>query len=372
MAHFAVKTKIGLKQMLFRFIALYYLKYFCIVFSALELFFVVIDTLQYVDKLPDSANLLVLYIFYDCIYAMSYTLPISLALSAILFLIHLLKTNQLTALLALGYSRLKILFSVIVVCVFITCVHIGINCTPLAYALERVELIVHNQTLLNVRTDIFLKFENKYIYMGKIYPLEDGGARVENIKIFELDSLELRHYYSAKSGFFVNDRWQLNDVSLMSITPHLEIGKKALNKEEIAQLELLKGFRPKVLDTFAKDKPRVSIPDAIDTLRISLKQGTSSTKMRAIIYALVIAPFFVPLSILIVATFIPSLARYENLAMLGFSCALGMLMIWGLFFSFAEFSTAGLLQPEMGVLAPFLVLFGLAMHFLRKINTKFI
>lgn len=358
--------------MLFRFVALYYLKYFCIIFSALELFFVTIDTLQYVDKLPDSANLLVLYIFYDCVYAMSYTLPISLALSAILFFINLLKTSQLTALLALGYSRLQILFPVIVVCMCFTCAHIGLNCTPLAYALERVELIVYNQTLLNVRTDVLLKFDNKYIYMGKIYPLEDGGARVENIKIFELDSLELRHYYSAKSGFFVDDKWRLSDVSVISIAPHLEIGKKVLDREEIAELELLKGFRPKVLDTFAKDKPRVSILDALDTLFISMKQGTSSTKMRAIIYALAIAPFFVPLSILIIATFIPSLARYENLAMLGFSCALGVLIIWGLFFSFAEFSTAGLLQPEMGVLFPFFILFALALYFLRKINTKFI
>ena len=166
--------------------------------------------------------------------------------------------------------------------------------------------------------------------------------------------------------------WRLSDVSLISIEKHLEIGKKALSRQEIAELDLLKGFRPKVLDTFTKDKPRASILDAIDTLRISIKQGGSSTKMRAIIYSLVIAPFFVPLSILIIAAFIPSLARYENLALLGFSCALGALMIWGLFFSFAEFSTAGLLQPEMGVLAPFFMLFVLALYFLRKINTKFI
>ncbi len=365
------KIKRGL-AMLFRFIVLHYLKYFCIIFSALELFFVTIDTLQYIDKLPDSANLLVLYIFYDCVYAMSYTLPISLALSAIIFLINLLKTNQLTALLALGYSRLRILSPVVAMCVFFTCAHIGLNCTPLAYALEQVELIVHNQTLVNVRTDVLLKFDDKYIYMGKIFPLEDGGARVENIKIFELDSLDLRQHYSAKSGVFVNNQWRLSDVDLVSISPQLKIGSKAIDKQEIARLELLKGFRPKVLDTFAKDKPRVSIIDAIDTLRISIKQGTSSTKMRGIIYALAIAPFFVPLSILIIASFIPSLARYENLAILGFSCVLGVLMVWGLFFSFAEFSTAGLIQPEMGVLAPFLILLGFTLHFLRKINTKFI
>ena len=358
--------------MFFRFIITYYLKYFFIIFLALELFFVAIDTLKYVDDLPDSANLFILFLFYDSIYAMSYTLPISLVLSAIMFLITFLKSNQLTALLALGYSRLQILKPVVLVASLITCLHIGLDCTSFAYAQESAESIVSNQAVLNTRQDVLLKFDNKYIFMGKIYPLENGGAKAERIKIFELENRELRSYYEAKTALFVDDVWRLDDVAYLVINDKLELGSTALTKIALPQLEVLKGFRPKVLDTFSQDKPTVSILDAIDTLFISFEQGTNTIKMRAILYALVIVPFFVPLSIFIIAAFIPSLARYGNLALISFACLVGALIIWGLFFSFSELSISGILQPELGVLLPFFILFCVSMYFLRKINTKFI
>ena len=208
--------------------------------------------------------------------------------------------------------------------------------------------------------------------MGKIYPLENGGAKAEHIKIFELENRALRSYYEAKTAVFANDVWRLSEVAYLLIGEELELGKSALTKTELTQLEVLKGFRPKVLDTFSQDKPTVSVLDAIDTLFISFEQGTNTTKMRAILYALVIVPFFVPLSIFIIAAFIPSHARYGNLALISFACVVGALVIWGLFFSFSELSISGILQPEIGVLTPFIILFGVSMYFLRKINTKFI
>ena len=182
----------------------------------------------------------------------------------------------------------------------------------------------------------------------------------------------MRSYYEAKTALFVDDVWRLDDVAYLVINDKLELGSTALTKIALSQLEVLKGFRPKVLDTFSQDKPTVSILDAIDTLFISFEQGTNTIKMRAILYALVIVPFFVPLSIFIIAAFIPSLARYGNLALISFACIVGALIIWGLFFSFSELSISGILQPELGVLLPFFILFCVSMYFLRKINTKFI
>lgn len=51
--------------MLIRFVGFYYLKYFLIIFLGLEGFFLAIDTLKYIEELPDSANLLILFLFYD-------------------------------------------------------------------------------------------------------------------------------------------------------------------------------------------------------------------------------------------------------------------------------------------------------------------
>ena len=61
--------------MIFRFVGVYYLKYFFIIFLGLEGFFLAIDMLKYVDELPDSANLLILFLFYNGIFALTYTLP---------------------------------------------------------------------------------------------------------------------------------------------------------------------------------------------------------------------------------------------------------------------------------------------------------
>ena len=51
-----------------RYIGGLYLKYLFVLFVSLECFFVAIDLVKYLDELPNSANLVVLLVFYDFIY----------------------------------------------------------------------------------------------------------------------------------------------------------------------------------------------------------------------------------------------------------------------------------------------------------------
>ena len=74
-------------------------------FFALELFFISIDSLKYLDQFPNSANLIVLFFVYDFLYALNYTLPIAILLATIVFYLSLVKNNQYSAFLALGYSK---------------------------------------------------------------------------------------------------------------------------------------------------------------------------------------------------------------------------------------------------------------------------
>ncbi len=62
------------------FVASYYLKFCLTILVALEFFFIGIDSLQYAEKFPSAANLIVLFFVYDGLYALNYTLPISLLL----------------------------------------------------------------------------------------------------------------------------------------------------------------------------------------------------------------------------------------------------------------------------------------------------
>lgn len=338
----------------FLFIGKNYMKYFFIIFLALEMFFLGADTIKYADKLPDSANLIILFFFYDALYAFNYTLPLSLVLGSILFYINFLKSSQLSALLALGYSRRKILSPLLILSSLIICGYIGLNATPFVYAQEKAEVIVNKNALQNAQEDIFVKYNQDYVYFQKVYPLLN---RAENIKVFELNNGELTTFIQANKATFQGDYWVLENAELIKIDNNrFSFNEEVLEHKQIKQLKILKNFRPKVLDTFSKDKPTVSIIDAIVSAKILISQKIDFEKVRAILYSFIIVPLFVPLTIIIIASYIPSLARYGNLALLTFGLVIFSLMVWGAFFSISKLSISGIMHPELGILIPFAIL----------------
>lgn len=357
--------------MIFRFVGFYYLKYFLIIFLGLEGFFLAMDTLKYVDELPDSANLLILFLFYDGVFALTYTLPISLVLCSIMFYMAFLKTSQLTALMALGYSRRQILFPLLFISSLLTAGFVGLNSTSFAYAKEYAEAIIY-QNAQNIRENLLLKNDNQYIFVRKLYPLLNGEARAEGLKVFVLDDeRKLCAYHEAKEATFENNTWILKNAKSMDIDGTLTLGEPAITLSLKETLEILRGFSSKVLETIAQDKPLASVVDALASFRIAYKQGVSSDKIRAILYGLVIVPFFVPLCVAIIAYYIPSLPRYGNLALISFASIIGALAVWGVFFSFSQLSVAGLVYPEFALLVPMGILLGVFLWHIWHLNQKF-
>ena len=339
----------------FLFIGKNYLKFFLIIFLGLEFFFMGADTIKYADKLPDSANLLILFFFYDALYALNYTLPLSLVLGSILFYINFLKSSQLSALLALGYSRSKILSPVLFISLLITLGYIGLNATPFVYAQEKAEVIVNKNALQNAQEDIFVKYNNNYVYFQKVFPLLN---KAEGIKVFELKNDELTKFIQSDKATYTRGYWVLENAEVISIDNHrFSFNEDVLEQNKVKELMILHNFRPKVLDTFSKDRPTVSIIDAITSATILISQKLDFEKVRAILYSFILIPLFVPLCIIIIASYIPSLARYGNLALLTFGLVIFSLMIWGIFFSISKFSIGGIIHPEAGVLIPFGILF---------------
>lgn len=358
--------------MLIRFVGFYYLKYFLIIFLGLEGFFLAIDTLKYIEELPDSANLLILFLFYDGIFALTYTLPISLVLCSIMFYMAFLKSSQLTALMALGYSKRQILAPLLLISSLLTAGFIGLNATPFAYAKEYAESIIY-QNAQNIRENLLLKSGNQYIFLRKLYPLFNGEARAEGIKVFTLDeSSNLVAYHEANEAFFEKNIWVLKKAKSVDITDSPTLGEKALDMSLKEELEILKGFSSKVLETIAQDKPIASIVDAFASLKIARKQNVSSDKIRGILYGLLVIPFFVPLCIAIIAYYIPSLPRYGNLTLISFVSIIVALAIWGVFYSLSQLSVAGLVYPEVGLLLPMGILCAVFVWHIWHIDEKFL
>ncbi|MFP6056923.1 LptF/LptG family permease [Helicobacter pylori] len=352
---------------LFRFVGWYYFKYFLIVLLALELFFVGIDSLKYADKMPDSANMIILFFTYDILFALNYTLPISLLLAMVLFYITFIKSNQYTALLSIGFSKRQILSPIFLISLFFTAVYVGLNATPFVYMEEKTQNLIYKDNSLSVSEHLLVKYNDDYVYFDKINPLLQ---KAQNIKVFRLKDKTLESYAEAKEAFFEDKYWILHDTTIYEMPLSFELGANALNTTRLKTFKTLKNFRPKVLDTIYQNKPAVSITDALLSLHALVRQNADTKKVRSFLYVFAILPFFVPFLSVLIAYFSPSLARYENLALLGLKFIIITLVVWGLFFALGKFSISGILIPEIGVLSPFFIFLALSLWYFKKLNKR--
>lgn len=353
--------------MLFRFVGYYYLKYVLIIFCALEMFFVSIDSLKYVDKFPDSANLVILFFVYDALYALNYTLPISLLLGAVIFYASMIRSNQYTALLAIGFSKRATFRPILIISVLASFLYIFLNATPFVYAQEKAEAIIYQGNFSNATEDLLVKYGQDYVYFGRIYPLTQTA---QNIKVFQLEDHILSSFTQADTAHFGDGYWVLQNANISTLPKNLLPGDKGLSIAHQKELKILKGFRPKILDTIYQNKPSVSIIDAIQSLLILQDQNAGSEKIRAMLYSFILIPFFVPLTTIIIAYYAPNFARYGNLALLSFGFIVISLVIWGLFFVFGKLSISGLFFPEVGILIPLVALALAGFWYFARINQR--
>ncbi|MCH5322012.1 MAG: LptF/LptG family permease [Helicobacter sp.] len=334
-----------------RHISFLYLKSFFILFVSLECFFVSIDLVKYLDKLPSSANLIVLLVCYDFVYASNFILPLTLILAQIVLLVSLLRNSQWTAFLALGYSKARIFFPIFLIAFSITLFYICLNATPFAYAKERVDLIIEEGFLGTYKSGLFIKYNNTYIYFARIFPFLQSA---EGVKIYEFseDNAEVVKIIEAPKAEFFEGQWILQDAQITTLAKDLELGKTPLSFETQERYITLEGFKPKILDNIYEKESNVSILDAYEAILLLNEQGALTHKVRATLYSLIFFPLFAPLMMMCLSYWTPNSNRYVSLA----GVTLGMILIalvgWGIFFSLTRFSISGFLQPELSIIFP--------------------
>lgn len=350
--------------MLFRFVGLIYLRFIFLIFIALQIFFMGIDILKYSDNLPESANLFVLFIAYDFLYALNYTFPIATILASIVTYIILIKSNQLTAILSIGYSKKNILFPILTISIVLNLFYIGLNATPFVYAQENIDNIIQRGGVNDAKTNLLVKHNNNYVYIGKIFPILQ---KAENIKVFETEDLFVNRFIQSDEAQFDGTWWNLKTATITSIPKNLEFNKNNLKIQNVQNYQILKNFKPKILDTIYQNKPNVSIADAFNALILLSEQDSNTQKIRSILYSFIAIPFAIPFAIIIISFYVPNLLRYTNLAKLGFIFILFCLIIWGLFFMLTKLAISGFLFPEIGVLAPLMLFIFIALIYYKKI-----
>ena len=275
-------------SILSKFILKKYIINFIIVLISLELFFVGIDYLQNFKNIPSSANLQLLYILYNSFFTLTLALPLSIVFGWIITLVIFIKNNEFVAFNALGATRKDIFMPVVFTSIFLLISLIMLQMTPLAYSYDQKRKILDNEYFSSTKTDIFLKYDDYYVYFKKLLPLEKKG---ENIHIFKVINNDVVETIIAEKAYFQNNRWYVVDAKIITKPENINIDESKLDIRYEKFLHTLDGFKPKILDSVYENKSEFSILDAISALILLKEQGINTQKIRGIIYNQLIIPF---------------------------------------------------------------------------------
>ncbi len=341
--------KIVTKYLLFK-----YLKYFLLILFSLELFFIGIDLLQNYSKLPQSANLQLLYVIYNTFFTLTITLPLSLVFAWIITLTILIKDNELISLHALSISPKSILKPIILISIIITFILMALQATPLAYSNEQKNKILKNTYFVNEKSNIFLKYNNYFVYFKKLYPLE---KKATDIHIFKIENNTLIETIIAKKAYYQNNKWYVIDAKVTNIPSKIDWSKSKIEVLNEKFLYTLEKFEPKIINNVYKSKVQFSIMDAIRTILLLDNQNFNTNKIKAILYSQVIMPFFVLPLIVLIFIFINPSSRFFNAAKFVSLTIFLSLSTWGIIFLLQKLAFGSVLLAEVAIILPLIILF---------------
>jgi len=354
-------------SILSKYILKKYLINFIIVLVSLEIFFVGIDFLQNFKSIPNSANLQILYVLYMAFFTLTITLPLSIVFAWVVTLVVFIKNNEFVAFNAIGATNKKIILPVINISILLLSLLIFLQMTPLAYSSDQKNKILDNEYFSSTKSDIFLKYNDYYVYFKKLLPLE---KRAEDIHIFKVSGKDIVETIIGEKAYFQNDRWYVLNVKIIEKPKDLNIDSSKLEIRYEKFLHTLDGFKPKILDNVYDSKSEFSILDAISAVLLLNEQGINTDKIRSILYNLIIIPFFVIPLILLIFAYASLNSRFFNMGKFTSISIFGTLVVWGIFFMLYKFTNGGVIIPEISILIPMLLWIVISIYFYnKKINS---
>ncbi|MFA6188067.1 MAG: LptF/LptG family permease [Sulfuricurvum sp.] len=342
-------------MLFFKTISFLYLRYCVIILASLTAFMVGFDLMGNTAELPSSVNLLIIYVVYKWLYAIDMMLPISLVFAFIAALVELIRSNALTAFYALGYSRIKVLAPFVFVATFLIIMHILAHATSFARANEYADNLRETSQVLTPTNNLFFTHEGNYIYFGSLNPLTQ---KAHSIRVFTFKGGVLTEALSAQEAYYQDHYWVIQKAHLIRPPATLDLKGKGIVTKDAQTIQVLHDFRPKILDQIYEGKVNFTIMDALDAKNLLKTQNIDLSKVTSSLYRTFVTPWFSLMILLIIYTYAPIGARFVNLSFYSFGAILGTLIVWGMLFMSGELSNNKTLSPEMGILAPIVVLGG--------------
>jgi len=348
----------------FKYIAFHYLKYFLIILSALVLFWIGFDYMQNAQKLSHSANLLVIYFVYKSFFAIDMLLPLALVFGMISTKIFLIRSNALVSFYSLGYSRVDVLRPFVVVATLVSILFISLHSfSSFARAAEYSMNIRNNGQYLSPTRDLFFTYKKQYVYFSKMLPLQEKAV---GIRVFSVKNNSLKEVLVANEALYRDDFWHINSADIIKKPDNLGFNSPGIDVTHLKDLNILGGFRPKMLDQVYEGKVNFTIMDAFAAIRILDEQNVDTSSIRGALYKIFIYPLFVPCLVVIIFFFVPISVRFLNVSLFSFGAILATLLIWGVLFMLIELSNNKTIPSEVGVILPVFLLFLVALRQWRK------
>lgn len=326
-----------------------YIINFLIVLISLQLFFIGIDLIQNFKQLPSSANLVILYILYFGFFTFSLALPLALVFGWIVTLVMFIKSNEFVAFNALGATKIQFMKPALISSVVLIATLIMLQFTPLAYSQEQKNKILKGEFFTTTKNDVFLKYDDNYVYFKKLLPLQQ---KAEGVYIFKIENNDVVKTTFAKNAYFQNDKWYVVDAKIIDKPANIDIisSKIAITNEKF--LYTLEGFKPKILNKVYEEKTDLSLSDSISALILFENQGINTEKIRASVYNQLLVPFFIIPLILLIFVYSSLNSRFFNPGKFVSLSIFSTLIVWGVFFLLFRFTTGGVVSPELSLLIP--------------------
>jgi len=329
---------------MFRYVAWLYLKYFFIIAFALSFLFAGMDFLQNGGRL-DGFNIKVLYLFYKGSYALDLLFPLALVFAMIVTKILLIRSNALLSFYALGYSKKRVLIPFVAVSTLLTLLYVGLHFTAFVDADSSAQTLLHGKNRTAVTRDLFLKYNESFVYMGRMIPQR---KEARDIRIYRVRNGDLKEIVYGRSARFEGDRWVLENVRIVHKPTPRTLGGEGFTVETKEHLATLEGFKPKILTSVFEGKRYYTIQAAWEALQLLLSQKLDTIKVRNLLYYMTVMPFFAIFLVVIFFIAIPPYARSANLLLYSFLFTGSTLFVWGVLYFLFRIGRTGVIYPELG------------------------
>jgi lipopolysaccharide export system permease protein len=265
-----------------------------------------------------------------------------------------IRHNELVSFYALGISKRVFIRPIILVCVFLTLILIGLQTTPLAYSYEQKTKILNNKFFTNQKNNIFLKFNDYFIYFKKLYPLEKKALGVH---IYKIKNNNIIQTIIAPKAIYQNKKWYIIDAKIINKPETINWESSKLNIYHEKFLNTLDGFEPKIINSVYEAKNYFSISDAFYAIVLLKNQNFNIDKIKAVLYSLLFTPFFIIPMIILIFLYSGISSRFFDMAKFISIAIFSTLGIWGVLFLLQKLSSGGVILPEIAILLPLALLY---------------